>query len=51
MAIESGEIQIIDEEGSVIDKSFPVDYVNLKPYWGEPPSLEDDDLGVEGVIG
>ena len=57
--IENGEIAIVDENGNVIQKDIPVDYVDLKPYWGiesidlfdNKENVEEDteDEGDEGV--
>ncbi len=33
-AIENGEIEIVDEDGNVIGRDIPIDYVDLGPYWG-----------------
>lgn len=32
-AIEAGLIVIKDADGSVVEKNYDVEYVNLKPYW------------------
>lgn len=49
-AIENGEVIIRDSNGNAVTNELPVDYVNLKPYWGEGKTKKDIDEGVEGVM-
>ncbi len=47
-AIENGQIIIVDENGEEINSDLPIDYVDLKAYYGRKKIDLDD--GVEGVI-
>lgn len=48
MNIENGTIAILDGDGNVVENDIPIDYVDLKPYWGSG-AVVDFDEGVEGV--
>lgn len=44
--IENGEEVITDGDGNVVGNDLSIDYVDIKPYWGEPPLLKDIDEGL-----
>lgn len=44
IAIENGEINIVDENGEEISADTSIDYVDLEPYWGLTYSDQEERL-------